>query len=210
MSDEAKALFERIDVDATATDEKLQQVLKRGTKLRRRSRLVAGGAVVVLLVGGSVAAQVLTRPRASLNLPVASPTPDPDPSLRSKGPRRFDGLALRLELAAPSVNAGASIRSTLVIENRSGGPVTDPRCWLIAGSYGLVPVDHPRAELWTTKIVNCGGPLVYEDGFSDRYAGPTFVARAMSGDPLAPGEYLASLKLRGRSERVEQPILVTD
>jgi hypothetical protein len=210
MSDDAKALFERIEVDASATDEKLQQVVERGTKLRRRSRLVAGGAVVVLLVGGSVAAQVLTRPRAPRNPPVASSTPDPDPTISSGGPRRFDRLTLRLELAAPSVKAGASIRSTLVIENRSDRPVTDPRCWLIAGRYGLVPVDHPGAELLTAKIVNCGGPFVYEDGFRDRYAGPTFVARTMSGGPLAPGQYLASLKVRGRSERLEQPILVTD
>ena len=209
MSDDVKARFDRIEVAPSATHEKLQQVLERGTKLRRRSHLVVGGAVIVLLIGGSVAAQVVTRPRAPVNLPVASPTPDPDPSSGSDGTRRFDRLTLRLELAASSVDAGASIRSTLVIENRSGRSVTDPRCWLIAGRYGLAPVDDPGAELLTEKIVNCGGPMEYEDGFRDHYDGPTFVARTTSGDPLAPGEYLASLKIRGRSDRLQQPILVT-
>ena len=209
MSDDVKARFDRIEVAPSASDEKLQQVLERGTKLRRRSLLVVGGAVMVLLIGGSVAAQVVTRPRAPVNLPVASPTPDPDPSPGSDGTGRFDQLTLRLELAASSVDAGASIRSALVIENRSGRSVTDPRCWLIAGRYGLAPVDDPGAELLTEKIVNCGGPMEYEDGFRDHYDGPTFVARTTSGDPLAPGEYLASLKIRGRSDRLQQPILVT-
>lgn len=124
--------------------------------------------------------------------------------------RRFDALTLSLKLEKTSVPSGGEIESELVIQNRSGKRITDPGCLLGAGRYALVPVDDPAAELWLVPVVDCQGPFVMGDGFSESYSGPTFLAATKFGDPLPPGRYIASLEIEGRSDRLEQPVDVTE
>ncbi len=74
----------------------------------------------------------------------------------------------------------------------------------------MIPADDPDAELWGTIVTDCGGPFRMEPGFKDRFSGPTFQATTAQGEPLAPGDYLAALDLRGRAERLLVPVEVTE
>lgn len=124
--------------------------------------------------------------------------------------QRFDALTLGLRLETTNVPGGGEIESRLAVRNRSGKSITDPGCLLGAGRYALVPVDDPAAELWLAPVVDCQGPFVMADGFSESYSGPTFPAATKFGDPLPPGRYIASLEIQGRTDRLEQPVMVTE
>jgi hypothetical protein len=123
---------------------------------------------------------------------------------------RFDALTMTLELDETSVRVGGEIESRLLIENRSGKTVTDPRCLIAAGRYALVPMDEPDAELWLAPVVDCQGAFAMPDGFQKSYSGPTFPAATKFGDPLPPGRYIASLKIEGLSGRLQQPVVITE
>lgn len=128
----------------------------------------------------------------------------------TKRPGMFDPLTIRLELKADSVPSGGQVGAVLIVSNNSGRTVVDPDCRLGAGRYALVPVDDPGAELWLQPVVDCSGPFEMPDGFSERYGGKTFPARTKFGDALPPGDYIAALEIQGFSERLEQPVEVTD
>ena len=95
------------------------------------------------------------------------------------------------------------------MENRSGKPVRDPGCRLYAPNYGLVPESDPDAELWGQVVVDCAGPNVMEPGYKDRFAGPTFRATDKFGDPLPPGDYIATMRLELRAEAITAPVEIT-
>ena len=143
-----------------------------------------------------------------LILPACQGPADPRPVTRTDG--RFDELTITLRLEAPSVSSGGEVASTLSVRNDSGKTIVDPTCLIPSGRYALVPEDDPEAELWLQPVVDCGGDFKMPDGFFDRYTGPGFPARTMHGDPLPPGEYLASLEIEGYSQRLEQRIQVTE
>lgn len=96
--------------------------------------------------------------------------------------------------------------TTMHVENRSGGPVTDPGCQLGPTRHALVPLDDSAAELWATTMTDCGGPFTYEAGVVGDYAGPNFRAVTKSGDPLPLGSYLAAVEVDG--QRLAYPIEV--
>jgi hypothetical protein len=96
------------------------------------------------------------------------------------------------------------------VRNDSGKTVTDPGCLIGSGRYALVPVNDPGAELWLDPVVDCSGPFRMPDGFTDRYSGPRFPARTKYGEALPPGDYIATLQIEGYSERLTQPVAVTD
>jgi hypothetical protein len=123
---------------------------------------------------------------------------------------RFDGLTIHLELEASSVSSGREVGSSLTVRNGSGELVVDPKCLLGSGRYALVPIEEPGAELWLQPVVDCGARLKMPDGFTDRYSGPTFPARTQYGDPLPPGDYVATLEIEGYPELLGQPIEVTE
>jgi hypothetical protein len=117
----------------------------------------------------------------------------------------FDGLSVELEVP-PSVRSGDELMTTLHVENRSGGAVTDPGCQLSDTLHGLVPVDEPEAELSGGTIADCGGPFTYEAGAVEDSTGPTFWAVGKSGNPLPAGSYLAVMEVIG--QRVAYPVEV--
>lgn len=138
-------------------------------------------------------------------------TDSPSPTENKAGAAgRFDGLTITLELKASSVPSGGEVGSTLTVRNDSGETVVDPSCLVGAGRYALVPVDDPDAELWLQPVVDCSGAFKMPDGFMERSAGPTFPARTKHGEALPPGEYIAMLEIEGYSERLEEPIEVTE
>lgn len=140
----------------------------------------------------------------------ASATPAPGDGDDKGESGALESLTIELVLAEESVGAGGNLRSELVIENRSGEAVIDPECYIASATFGLVPADDPDAELWGAIITDCGGPFRMEPGFKDRFSGPTFQATTPQGEPLAPGDYLAALKLRGRAERFLVPVEITE
>ena len=93
------------------------------------------------------------------------------------------------------VESGAQVTTQLHIENESDHDVTDPDCRLGSHISGIVPADDPDAALWLRVIVDCGGPHTYPPGFSDVHEGPLLIAATMHGDPLSPGQYLASMEV---------------
>ncbi|HEV3471915.1 MAG TPA: hypothetical protein VG408_01740 [Actinomycetota bacterium] len=95
------------------------------------------------------------------------------------------------------------------MRNDSGKTIIDPECVIGSGRYALVPVDDPDAELWLEPVVDCGQAFRMPDGFIDRSGGPTFPARTKYGDPLPPGDYLATLKIEGYSKPLQEPVEVT-
>ncbi|MFN2524801.1 MAG: hypothetical protein ABR505_00830 [Actinomycetota bacterium] len=139
-----------------------------------------------------------------------SPTATAIPSESEAEARRFDGLTITLEVEQARVRSGREIGSFVDIRNDSGEAITDPRCLIASTRSGLIPANDPDAELWQQVIVDCAGPFIYEEGFIDRRTGPTFVARDKFGDPLPPGDYLAALEIPGYSQRLTQPVEVTD
>ncbi len=144
-------------------------------------------------------------------VPSSTPTtPNPTSPGAARGDGRFDELTIRLQLEARRVRSGREIWSFVDVSNNSGHAITDPRCLLASTSSALVPVTNPDAELWQQVVVDCAGPFRYPDGFIDRRAGPRFVARTKFGDPLPPGEYLATLEIPGYSERLTQLVEVID
>jgi hypothetical protein len=159
------------------------------------------------------AALALTACQASTDSSYAAPPVGPrtvTSTETDETPPIFDELDIRLELKASSVRAGDQVGSFLTVRNRSGGTVTDPRCLLASGRYALVPVDDPEAELWQQIVVDCGGPFKMSSGFSDRWAGPSFLARTKFGEALPPGDYIATLEIKGYSQRLAEPIEITD
>lgn len=134
----------------------------------------------------------------------------PDSTENVAAPGRFDELTITLELKASSVQSGGEVGSSLTVRNDSGETIVDPSCLIGAGRYALVPVDDPDAELWLQPVVDCSGTFKMADGFMERSAGPTFLARTKHGEALPPGEYTATLEIEGYSERLEEPIKVTD
>ena len=117
---------------------------------------------------------------------------------------------MTLELNASEVPAGRAVGSHITVRNDSGRAVRDPGCVLAAFRFALVPVDDPDAELWGQVITDCAGAFVIKPGYVDRYSGPTFQATDKFGDPLPPGEYIATVTLDLRSEPLTQPVTVTD
>jgi hypothetical protein len=123
---------------------------------------------------------------------------------------RFDPLSISLTLRSTTVQQGKTLRSRATIENNSTKVVVDPACVIGEGRYALVPVDGPEtADIWFRPMTDCGGPYRMPPGYRDEYRGPDFFARTITGDPLPPGEYLAVLDIRGRSQRLEYAITVT-
>jgi hypothetical protein len=118
----------------------------------------------------------------------------------------LDGLSIELHLTSESVEAGRVVASQLDVENNSGRTIVDRSCWLAAGRFGVVPADEPDAELWQAVVVDCAGPRMLADGFTDRFSGPDFQASDMYGEPLPPGDYVAALEIEGFSERLSQPL----
>lgn len=118
----------------------------------------------------------------------------------------FGGLSVEL-LLPTSVRSGDELVTTLHVENRSGGPVTDPGCELSNTLHGLVPADDPEAELSSVTTADCLGPLTYAAGAVHDFTGPTFRASTSRGDPLAPGSYLATIEVNG--QRIAYPVEVT-
>jgi hypothetical protein len=137
----------------------------------------------------------------------ATPTPTENEAPTSG---RFDGLTITLELKASSVPSGDEVGSSLTVRNDSGETIVDPSCLIGAGRYALVPVDDPDADLWLQPVVDCSGVFKMPDGFIERSAGPTFPARTKHGEALPPAEYIATLEIEGYSERLEEPIEVTE
>lgn len=143
-----------------------------------------------------------------------SPQPDPTTTTESRArpPARpveaevLGGLTVKLTVP-PSVQAGGELNTTMHVENRSGDPVTDPACRLSSTRHALIPVDQPDAELWMVTVTDCGGPVTYEPGAVDDFAGPTFRAATKYGDALPPGDYLAAWEVDG--QRLEYPVEVT-
>ena len=122
---------------------------------------------------------------------------------------KLDGLTLTLEVKKATLSPGEETSAFLHVENASGEPVTDPGCRLSAVSYGLVPADAPDAPLDFHIVVDCSGAHTYEPGDTDRHS-HRFFARTIRGDDLPPGDYLATLEIRGYSERVSAPVTVVD
>ena len=138
---------------------------------------------------------------------VAGATPTPS---ATAPPGALDGLKIRLELEASSLPAGGTVGSSLTVKNDSGKTITDPSCLIASGRYALVPVDDPDAELWLQPVADCPDALKMPDGFRDRYAGPDFPANTKYGEPLPPGDYIATLEIEEYSERLQQPVEVTE
>lgn len=142
-----------------------------------------------------------------------SPPPDPTTTAAGAGPADvpaeaeiFGGLSVKLVVPS-SVRAGGELNTTMRVENRSGSPVTDPGCRLSNTRHALIPVDQPDAELWMVTMTDCGGPFTYEPGVADDFTGPTFQAVTQDGDPLPPGDYLATWEVE--DQRLEYPVEVT-
>lgn len=125
------------------------------------------------------------------------------------GARPFDRLTIVLELESNRVESGGTIESTISVANRSDRPVTDPACLLNSYSFAMLPADDPDGDLWQQVIVDCSGPSTIGVGSTDEFSGPSFQARTMRGDPLPPGEYLATMSLPSRSGRISVPVTVT-
>lgn len=135
--------------------------------------------------------------------PSATITPGDDPS-------GLDSLTITLELDRATVASGEEVGSTLTVRNGSDRTVTDQACHLAQTSSALVPIDDPDAELWLRVVVDCGGPFEMKSGFEDTWTGPEFPARTKYGEPLPPGDYIATTELLGVSQRLEVPVEVTD
>jgi hypothetical protein len=136
----------------------------------------------------------------------ATPIPtENDPTIGG----RLDGLTIILELNDSAVPSGGTVGSSLAVRNDSGKTIIDPACRIGSGRYALVPVDDPDAELWLQPVVDCADAFKMPDGFSDRYAGPIFPARTKYGEALPPGRYVATLEIMGYTERLQQPIEIT-
>jgi hypothetical protein len=123
---------------------------------------------------------------------------------------KFDGLTITLGLKTSSVPSGGEVGSSLTVRNDSGKTIVDPSCRIGAGRYALVRVDDPDVKLWLRPTVDCSGVFKMPDGFIERSAGPTFPARTKHGQALSAGEYIATLEIEGYSERLEEPIEVTE
>lgn len=89
--------------------------------------------------------------------------------------------------------------------NDSRHTVVDPSRDIAEGRYALVPADDPDAELWLRPLTDCGGPHSMPPGFREESDGREFPAHTKSGEPLAPGEYLAVLEIEGLSQRLSYP-----
>jgi hypothetical protein len=123
---------------------------------------------------------------------------------------KLDGLTFRLELDRTGLQPGDQTGATLLVQNNTDEAIIDPGCYVGAGKFGLVPADDPGATLEYEIVVDCSGPNTFDPGFEDAYSSYDFRAATIYGDPLPPGEYLASLRLRGFSERISAPVTVTD
>ena len=165
-------------------------------------------------VATALLAGVLAIAAAGCGDAVVDAGPDPTASgrgtqaLPSAAPGSLDPLDVALVLASDRVHRGESVGSRLAIENRSGAPVVDPGCAFVGTRFGLIAADDPDALPWQQIVVDCSGPVTMRPGVRDEYAGPSFVARTREGDALAPGAYLAVMKVDGRSARLEQPVTV--
>ncbi len=142
--------------------------------------------------------------------PASAASPKPAPSKREgEGPaRRFDRLTMSLELRSDHVAPGGKIPSMVSVRNDTRRPVTDPSCLLASYSFALLPAESPNGELWGQVIVDCSGKFVMKRGYVNAYKGPTFVAADKYGEPLPPGDYVAVMEIRQRSERFVQPVTV--
>ena len=125
------------------------------------------------------------------------------------GDKPFDSLTIVLELESNRVESGGTIQSTISVKNESGRPVTDPGCLLNSYSFAMLPADDPDGELWQQVVVDCSGASTMGAGSTDRFSGPSFQASTMRGDPLPPGEYLATMSLPKRTGRFSVPVTIT-
>lgn len=121
----------------------------------------------------------------------------------------MDALDFALVLKSDHVASGKTLRSRLVVRNRSNTPVTVSPCKIAEGRYALVPLSDPGAELWVQPRTDCGGPYTFAPGYRDERRGPHFYARTKYGDPLPAGDYLAVLDIEGMSDRLEYQVRVT-
>ena len=177
--------------------------------MSKRWTLLVIAAALASACGSADGETGAPSPTPSLPGYAASANPTPGDGGDQGGSGALEGLTIELILGKESVAAGDNLRSELVFQNRSGEVVIDPQCYIASANFGLVPADDPGAELWGSIITDCGGPFRMEPGFKDRFSGPTFQATTPQGEPLAPGDYLAALKLRGRAERFLVPVEVT-
>lgn len=163
--------------------------------------LIAAAVALILIACDRSPTRDEPEPTAAAPAPITSQTPH--------GRQRFDRLTLELRLKTTTVATGKNIGSQLEIENRSERPVVDPSCLLSSPSFALVPADDPDAELWSSIVVDCNGPFTMEAGFVSMREGPTFRATDKLGDPLPPGDYIATMQLPGRTEPLTVPVEVT-
>lgn len=129
----------------------------------------------------------------------------------TQGPRRaqrFDPLSIRIALSSDHVASGKTLRSHLIVENRSKRTVGDPGCDIGAGRNALIPVRDPEAELWVQPVVDCSGAQEMRPGYVTESDGPEFLAHTKSGAPLPPGQYMAVLSIKGLSQRLAYPVAV--
>lgn len=126
----------------------------------------------------------------------------------------LDGLALSLnfdevESGPISVQSGGSIASTLKVANYSKSDVTVPVCSLGSYGFGLIPLDTSDVPTPMQIWADCDGDLQVAAGTQRSRVGPTFRAVTPSGNSLPPGQYLAVMELRDRSERLVYPVVIT-
>jgi hypothetical protein len=126
------------------------------------------------------------------------------------GESELEYLDLDLELESDEVRTGGQIGALLNVHNDSEQTIVDPACHLGAWRYGLVPADRPEAKVSQMIVINCGEPLEMPPGYKETRYGNTFTATSPSGKPLPPGEYLAVIEIEGRSERLVEPVTVTE
>lgn len=117
----------------------------------------------------------------------------------------LDGLIIELRLEKDTVRAGATVGSTLIVENPTKKSIVDPQCYLASPTFGIV--ESVDSQLWQAYVVDCGGRQTIAPGERRRVMGPDFTATD-GMDPLQPGSYLAVVELRGRTERLSIPIEV--
>jgi len=130
---------------------------------------------------------------------------------RTSDDSSLDRLKLDLILESDEVASGGKIGSQLSVRNDSARQtIVDPACHLSAWTFGLVPAGQPDAGVWQQIVTDCEGSFEMEPGFSRTGTTFDFFARTRTGEPLQPGEYYAVVEIQGRSERLVEPVTVTE
>ena len=119
----------------------------------------------------------------------------------------LDELIMKLRLERDRIAPGRGVGSTFIVRNETGEAIIDRNCALLSVRFGIVK--SPNAQLYQAIVGNCGEPRRILPGTKLVLRGPRFTATSSSGEPLAPGQYLAVVKMEGRSERLIAPVEVT-